>query len=48
MRDLEVKKKEEIAKCVKKWDQDKWKTEVGSKKSLQVYRKSKKSAPGEP
>ena len=41
MQDLEVKKKEEIAKCVRKWDQDQWKTEVGSKKSLQLYRKSK-------
>ena len=41
MQDLEVKRKEEIAKCVRKWDQDQWKAEIGSKKSLQVYRKGK-------
>ena len=48
IQDLEVKKKEDITKCVKKWDQDQWRTEVDSKKSLQVYRKSKQGVQEDP
>ena len=39
--DIEAKKREEIAKHIRKWDQDQWEAEVRSKTTLSIYKRSK-------